>query len=59
MGLLSFFLVASAAGFHDSLEVPVWVFRVLLFLLPTVVTAGVYGLLRLAAPRFSTAEEPR
>ncbi len=58
MGLLSFFFVASAAGFHDSLGVPAWVFRVLLFLLPTVVTAAVYGLLRLVAPKLSTADGP-
>lgn len=47
MGLVSFFLVASAAGFHDSMGVPVWIFRLLLFLVPVVVVTGVYALVRL------------
>jgi len=47
MATLSFFFVASAAGFHDTLGVPPWVFGVLLFAAPVAVAIGAYGLMRL------------
>jgi len=44
-GLVSFFLVASAAGYHDTLGVPPWVFGVLLVGVPALVTVGVRAVL--------------
>jgi cytochrome b-561 len=56
MGMLSFFLVASAAGFHDELGVRTWVFRVLLFAIPLIVAAGVYVLTKLFSDRLSVED---
>ena len=45
-GVVSFFVVASAAGYHDTLGVPPWGFGVLLIAVPVLLTLALWAALR-------------